>query len=288
MKVAVIGATGQLGSDIVEVFSKDLTFEVIPLSHRDVDVTVLESLKVLERIKPDVVINTAAYVRVDDAELHPEEAFRVNAIGALNVAKIAEKINAINVYISTDYVFDGEKGKPYTEDDIPNPINVYGVSKYVGEIFTRNYSSRHYIIRVASLYGKKGARGKGGNFVEWVIERAKKEEKLRVVSDQFMSPTYTKDVAAGLAKFLKIMPEYGVYHMTNDGFCSWYEFTRAIFEILGWDVEVEPISSTELNRLAKRPKFSALSVKKLGNIGIKMRHWKEALKDYLAEKKYIS
>jgi len=147
VNVAVIGATGQLGSDIVEVFSKDPAFEVIPLSHEDVDVTILESLKVLERIKPDVIINTAAYVRVDDSELYPEEAFKVNAIGALNVAKVAEKINAVNVYISTDYVFDGEKGRPYKEEDVPNPINVYGASKLMGEIFTRNYSPKHYIIR---------------------------------------------------------------------------------------------------------------------------------------------
>ncbi|AEH25428.1 dTDP-4-dehydrorhamnose reductase [Pyrococcus yayanosii] len=281
MRVAVIGATGQLGSDIVEVLSEDPTFEVIPLTHDDVDVTIPESLKVIERIKPEVIINTAAYVRVDDSELYPEEAFKVNAIGALNVAKIAEKINAVNVYISTDYVFDGEKGKPYKEEDPPNPINVYGASKLMGEIFTRNYSSKHYVIRVASLYGRRGARGKGGNFVEWVIEKARRGEKLKIVNDQLMSPTYTKDVALALAKFLKIMPEYGVYHMTNDGFCSWYEFTKAIFEILGWDVEVEPISSEELGRLAKRPKFSALSVEKLRSIGIEMRHWKEALRDYL-------
>ena len=118
-----------------------------------------------------------------------------------------------------------------------------------------------------------------------MIEKAKKGEKLRIVSDQFMSPTYTRDVAFALSEFLKIMPEYGVYHMTNDGFCSWYEFTKAIFEILGWDVEVEAISSEELGRLARRPRFSALSVGKLRRIGIEMRHWKEALRDYLAERK---
>ncbi|WP_087036113.1 dTDP-4-dehydrorhamnose reductase [Thermococcus litoralis] len=287
MKVAIIGANGQLGTDLFEVFSRDPEFEVIPLTHKDLDVTVLDSLEIFKEIKPDVIINTAAYVRVDDAELYPEKAFAVNAIGALNVAKVANEIGAINVYISTDYLFDGEKGEPYTEEDIPNPINVYGASKYTGEIFTRNYSPKHYIIRVASLYGQAGASGKGGNFVEWVIEKVKRGEELRIVEDQFMSPTYTKDVARTLKEFLELGPEFGVYHMVNEGFCSWYEFTRAIFEILGWEVQVKPIKSNELNRLAKRPRFSALENKKLEKLGLKMRPWKEALRDYLKEKGHI-
>jgi len=287
MNVAIIGANGQLGSDLVEVFGKDPSFEVIPLTHKDLDVTVPETLKVLKELKPDVIINTAAYVRVDDAELYPEKAFAVNAIGALNVARVAEEIGAVNVYISTDYVFDGTKGEPYTEEDVPNPINVYGTSKLAGEIFTRNYSTKHYIIRVASLYGKAGASGKGGNFVNWVIEKARRGEELRIVDDKFMSPTYTMDVARTLKKFLELMPEFGVYHMVNEGYCSWYEFTKAIFEILSWEVDVKPIKSNELNRLARRPGFSALENKKLHTIGLKMQDWREALEEYLREKGYI-
>ncbi|CAI1492442.1 dTDP-4-dehydrorhamnose reductase [Thermococcus nautili] len=286
MRVAIIGANGQLGTDLVEVL-KDEGFDVVPLTHRDLDVTVPESLKILKETKPDVIINTAAYVRVDDAELYPEKAFAVNAIGALNVARIAEEIDAINVYISTDYVFDGEKGKPYTEDDIPNPINVYGTSKLAGEIFTKNYSGRHYIIRVASLYGRAGARGKGGNFVNWVIEKAKRGERLKIVNDQVMSPTHTLDVAKTLAEFLQLEPEYGVYHMVNEGYCSWYEFTKAIFEILSWKVEIEPIESSELNRLAKRPRFSALKNWELKNLGFKMRSWRDALQEYLNYNGYL-
>ncbi|KUK16871.1 dTDP-4-dehydrorhamnose reductase [Thermococcus sibiricus] len=287
MRVAIIGANGQLGSDLVEVFGEDSSFEVVPLTHSDLDVTILDTLEVLKELKPDVIINTAAYVRVDDAELYPEKAFQVNAIGALNVARAAEEINAVNVYISTDYVFDGSKGEPYTEEDSPNPVSVYGLSKYAGEIFTRNYSRKHYIIRVASLYGKAGARGKGGNFVEFMIQKAKRGEEIRVVDDQFMSPTYTKDVARTLKKLLELKPEFGVYHMVNEGFCSWYEFTKAIFEILGWEVDVKPIKSDELKRLAKRPKFSALRNKKLDGLGLKMGPWKEALEEYLREKGYI-
>ncbi|WP_457753027.1 dTDP-4-dehydrorhamnose reductase [Thermococcus sp.] len=283
MKVAIIGANGQLGTDLVEVFGE----EAIPLTRKDLDVTDFESLKILKELKPDVIINTAAYVRVDDAELYPEKAFQVNAIGALNVAKIANEIDAVSVYISTDYVFDGTKGEPYTEEDAPNPLNVYGLSKYAGEIFTRNYSKKYYIIRVASLYGKAGASGKGGNFVEFMIQKAKNREEIRVVDDMFMGPTYTKDVATTLKKFLGLKPEFGVYHMVNDGYCSWYEFTKAIFEILGWDVEVKPIKSSELKRLAKRPRFSALKNEKLEKLGLKMRHWREALGEYLNEKGYL-
>ena len=286
MKVAVIGANGQLGTDLVEVF-KDSSFEVIPLTHKDLDVTILDTLGILKELKPDVIINTAAYVRVDDSELYPEKAFQVNAIGALNVARVASEIDAVNVYISTDYVFDGTKGEPYTEEDTPNPINVYGLSKYAGEIFTRNYSKKYYIVRVASLYGKAGARGKGGNFVDFMIQKARNGEEVRVVDDTFMSPTYTKDVARTLKKFLELKPEFGVYHMVNEGFCSWYEFTKAIFKILEWNVEVKPIKSSELKRLAKRPRFSALENRKLEELNLKMRPWREALKDYLRERGYL-
>ncbi len=161
------------------------------------------------------------------------------------------------------------------------------MSKYAGEIFTKNYSKKHYIVRVASLYGKAGASGKGGNFVESMIQKAKRGEELRVVDDMFMSPTYTKDIARTLKKFSKLKPEFGVYHMVNEGFCSWYEFTKAIFEILNWGVEVKPIKSSELKRLAKRPQFSALKNKELEKLGLKMKPWREVLEEYLKEKGYL-
>ncbi|NQE54435.1 GDP-mannose 4,6-dehydratase [ANME-1 cluster archaeon GoMg3.2] len=287
MNVAIIGANGQLGSDLVKAFGVD----AIPLTRRDLDVTEPENMKILNVLKPDVIINTAAYVRVDDAEVEVEKAFQVNAIGALNVAKVCNEIDAVNVYISTDYVFEGAKGDPYEEEDIPNPINVYGMSKYTGEVFTRNYSKKYYIIRVASLYGEAGARGKGGNFVDSMIQRAKNGEGIKVVDDMFMSPTYTKDVSRMLKRFLdldldlEIKPAFGVYHMVNEGYCNWYDFTKEIFNILGWDAQIQiiPIKSSELKRLAKRPIFSALKNKKLDDFGLRMRDWKVALKDYLME-----
>ena len=284
MKTAIIGANGQLGSDLVEVFGG----EAIPLTHRDMDVTDPESLKILNELKPEVVINTASYIRVDDAEVEVEKAFQVNAVGALNVAKVCDELNAINVYISTDYVFDGAKRVPYREGDVPNPIDVYGLSKYAGEIFTKNYSGMHYIIRAASLYGKAGARGKGGNFVDFMIRRAKDGEEIRVVGDMFMSPTCTKDVSIMLKRLLEIKPEFGVYHVVNEGYCNWYDFTREIFNIMDWDVEIKPIKSSELDRLARRPIFSALKNEKLEDIGLKMRDWEAALRDYLVEKGWMT
>jgi len=271
MKVAVIGAGGQLGSDLVEAF------DAVPLKHEEVDVADPDSLGILSDIKPDIVINAAAYVRVDDAEEKAEEAFRVNAVGALNVARACEKIGAINVYISTDYVFDGVKGEPYREEDAANPINVYGLSKLAGEIITKNYSSKHYVIRVASLYGRAGS----GNFVKSIIKRAGEEGKVRVVDDVFMSPTYTKDVSNILRQFLYIRPEFGAYHLVNEGYCSWYDFTKEILNILGEDVQMTPIKSDELGRRARRPAFSALDNRRLHGLGLKMRGWEEALRDYL-------
>jgi len=289
IKIAVIGSTGQLGGDIVEVFSQNDSFECVPLSHSDIDVVDANSCQVLKEIKPDFVINTASFVRVDDCEVMPEKAMQVNGIGALNVAKVCKEINAFNIYISTDYVFDGEKKEPYVEEDFPQPINVYGASKYLGEVFTKAYSDSYAIVRVASLYGKRGARGKGGNFVEFMISKAKNNEDIYVVDDMIMSPTYTMHVAKMLEKMIKEGKiENGIYHMTNEGFCSWYEFTEKIFELLGWqDVKLNRIKTKDLNRLAKRPLFSALENKRLKEIGLNMPRWEEGLKEYLIEKGYL-
>ena len=281
MRVAVIGASGQLGSDLVKVFE-----DVIPLTHKDIEVTDFASCEILKELKPDVVINTAAYHKTDECEENPEKTFLVNAIGARNIALICREIRAVDVYISTDYVFDGSKKEPYTEEDVPNPINVYGISKYAGEILTR-YIDKHYIIRVSSLFGVAGASGKGGNFVETMIKKAKSGDEINLVNDITMSPTYTKDAAMIIKKIISNKLPYGIYHVSNDGCCTWYEFAKAIFEITGIDANLKPITSDKFPTKAKRPKNSALSIKKIKSYGINMRHWKEALKDYLKEKGHI-
>jgi dTDP-4-dehydrorhamnose reductase len=165
----VIGI-GQLGSDLIKVFD-----DVIPLTHKDIEVTDFSSCGILKDVRPDVIINTAADHKTDECEDNPEKSLHVNAIGARNIAKIANDINAINIFISTDYVFDGLKNEPYTENDVPNPINAYGISKYTGELFTKYISKKYYVIRVSSLFGVAGASGKGGNFVETMIQERSQE-----------------------------------------------------------------------------------------------------------------
>ena len=300
MRVAIIGANGQLGSDLVNVFGE----KALPFSHDEIEVKDINScIKVLKNV--DIVINCAAYVKVDDSEDHPEEAFMVNAIGARNVALVCNEKKMKNIYISTDFVFDGNMKKPYQEDDPPNPINTYGLSKYAGEIFTRNFSlcgalphdpaspvraykkalpKKYYIIRSSSLYGKKGARGKGGNFVDWMIEKANNNEIIKVVEDIVMSPTYTKDAAEMVKNIIEKELPYSIYHVVNQGHCSWFEFAEKIFRFLDIDAKLFPIKSDELNRKAKRPKFSALENAKLNSFGLRMRNWEDALRDYLRER----
>lgn len=279
IKVAIIGSTGQLGSDIFEVFGG----EALPLSHDEIEVEYINSCRrVLKDI--DIVINCAAYVKVDESEDHPEDAFMVNAVGARNVAWVCNERKMKNIYISTDFVFDGNKNKPYPEDGQPNPINIYGMSKYTGEILTRNYCNVYYIIRSSSLFGIKGARGKGGNFVDWMIEKANNNEIIKVVDDVVMSPTYTKDAAEIVKNIIEKELPYGIYHVANQGYCSWFEFAKKTFEFMDIDANIFPIKSDELNRKARRPKFSALEIAKLNSFGLRMRNWEDALKDYLKEK----
>jgi dTDP-4-dehydrorhamnose reductase len=285
MRIAVIGARGQLGFDLVRTF-KNTGHEVSPLTHDEIEVCdYIPSKTTLEKIKPDIVINCAAYVRVDDCEGFPEKAFSVNALGARNIAMICRDLGLTLVHISTDYVFDGEKGKPYTEEDIPNPLSVYGNSKLAGEYFVGNILENHYIIRTASLYGLAGSSGKGGNFVETMIKKAKNKEEIKVVDDMIMSPTYTKDVAEMIENIIRKNLPFGTYHVVNKGYCSWFDFAKAIFEFLNLNANLKPIKTKDLTLKAKRPMFSALESVKLKD---NMREWKHALQAYLKEKGYVS
>jgi len=284
MRIVVIGSTGQLGTDLMKVLGSD--HEVIGLTHGDIEVTDYNSCLVLKKYSPDVVINTAAFHKTDLCEDEPLKTFSVNALGAKNVAVISKEIGATCVFISTDYVFDGSKNEPYTEDDVPNPINTYGISKLAGELYTR-WNPKHYIVRVASLFGVAGASGKGGNFVETMIKKAKSGEVIRVVDDMSMSPTYTRDAAVAIKKILELGLPFGVYHVTNRGFCTWFQFAKEIFNQLGLNPVLEPIKTEELKMRAKRPRFSALKSIKLSKYGIGMREWKEALHEYLVEKGHI-
>lgn len=281
MRVAVIGSKGQLGSDLMKVFDA-----AIPFTHGDVEIVDFNSCVKLKSFSLDVVINTAAFHKTDACEVDPFKTFNVNAIGSRNLAEVCRDIGACYVYISTDYVFDGNKGMPYTEEDSPSPINTYGISKLAGEYYAR-LAEKYYIIRVSSLFGVAGASGKGGNFVETMIQKARNKEEIRVVDDMIMSPTYTKDAAGMMKKILENRLPYGIYHVVNSGFCSWYEFARAIFSHLNLNPNLKPIKTSDLVYKAKRPMFSALENKKLASFGLKMPDWRDALKRYLSEKKYL-
>ena len=287
MRVAVIGSTGQLGSDLVQVL-KGEGREVFPLSHADVECTDLESVRTaLTAVRPDVVINCASFVRVDDCEDRIEEAFQVNAYGALYVGRVCAEVDALCVQISTDYVFDGKKGSPYTIDDSPAPINVYGTSKLAGEYLVRQTCQRWLIARVASLFGKVGARGKGGNFVETILARARSGQPLRVVDDVYMSPTYTLDAARALERLIA-SGATGLFHVTNSGTCNWHEFASKAIELTGLDTYAEPILSEQYPTKARRPNNSSLENRCLDEqVSEYLPPWEQALKAYLLEKGYL-
>ena len=284
MRIAIIGATGQLGTDLMKALQGG--FEVIGLTHKEIEITDYNSCLVLKEHHPDVIINTAAFHKTDQCEEDPMRTFSVNALGSRNIATISNEIKATTIFISTDYVFDGSKNEPYTEVDIPNPINTYGISKLAGEFYTRQ-NQKHYIIRVASLFGVAGASGKGGNFVETIMAKAKKREAITVVDDMWMSPTYTKDAAGIIREMLGKELPFGTYHGSNASYCTWFQFANEIFKLTGVDASLTPVKTNQLGSKAKRPRFSALRSIELPKYGIQARGWEEALRDYLVKKGHI-
>lgn len=288
-RVAVLGGTGQLGTDLVRVLREDAG-EVVPLGHGRVECADPDSVRgALSAVRPDVVINCAAFVRVDECEDRPAEAFGTNALGALHVARTCLALGAVCVHISTDYVFNGLKGEPYTEDDLPDPLNVYGTSKLAGEYFVRNVCPRHFVVRTSGLYGIAGSSGKGGNFVETMIRQAAEGRPIRVVCDQTLTPTYTRELARKIQELVQT-DAYGLYHITNSGHCSWYEFAREIFRVLGLTPDFGPTTAAEFGRKARRPAYSVLGHNKLRALRLPpLRPWPEALGAYLRERSdYVS
>lgn len=280
MRVAIIGVTGQLGGDLADELRDE--HEVIGLGHAEVEVADGSSLEAaLGSTHVDAIVNCAARHRVDDLESDPQAAFEVNAIGALHVARAAETRGAACVYVSTDYVFDGDADRPYTEDDAAAPVNVYGVSKLAGEVATRSACSRSYVVRVASLFGARGASGKGGNFVETILARVEGAQPLSVVDDIVMSPTYTRDAARALRRVLDSY-EPGTYHLSNSGSCSWHAFASEIVRRAGYDAEVAATDSSSYASPARRPPNSAMRTARLRSDDVP-RPWKVALGAYLAE-----
>ena len=281
MKVAVIGPRGQLGSALCEAFRRRAV-DCVELDHGRVEVTDPQSVLVaLRDARPAAVVNTAAFHKVDACEEDPRRAFEVNALGALHVARACREAGARCVYVSTDYVFDGAKAEPYLEEDLPNPLNVYGASKLAGEHLVVQTCPDALVVRVASLFGGLGSRGKGTNFVLTVLERARRGEALRVVDDVRMSPTYAEDAAAAIVE-LVARGASGVFHVVNKGACSWYELAVRVLELAGLRVPVHPVPQEAYPARARRPRNSALSTAKLEARGLRLPPWEDAIQRYLA------
>jgi dTDP-4-dehydrorhamnose reductase len=283
MKILVIGANGQLGSDLCRVFQAAGDI-VLPMTHAQIDVCSQDRVaEIITGSKPDVVVSTAAFHKVEECEEKPIPAFQVNGIGAMNLALVCQRSGAILAHYSTDYVFDGKKNAPYEETDLPSPLNVYGVSKVVGEHLIAAYADRRFVIRTCGLYGVAGSRGRGGNFVETMFKKAASGDVIGVVDDQVLTPTYTADLAEATRKLIST-GSYGLYHITSEGQCSWYEFARHIFECAGVNAKLSPIKSSEFASPVKRPTNSVLSKAKLRALGVSIPSWKDALRRYLEER----
>ena len=242
------------------------------------DITRIEEVKrAFSELVPQMVVHAAAYTDVDGCEKNPDKAYKVNALGTQNVCRAAQDLGIPVMYISTDFVFDGNKDSPYLESDQPHPISTYGRSKLAGEEYVKSLSKEYFVVRTSWLYGRYGK-----NFVETILKSAEEKEELTVVDDQVGSPTYTRDFSRKIKELLSTKL-YGVYHITNSGSCSWYEFAREILELLGIKgVRLEPITSEELDRPAPRPRFSVLENRRLRlTLGNSMSNWKEALSDYM-------
>jgi dTDP-4-dehydrorhamnose reductase len=285
MKVAVLAGQGQLGSDVVQVLTA-AGHDVQSLG-RDVDILDEDSLqKTFATLKPGVVINCAAYTKVDDCEEHTLHAFHVNAVGALNVARATAEQDTHLIHISTDYVFDGSQGQ-YTEHDVPRPINVYGSSKWAGENLVQQAGGTCAVVRVSSVYGKAGNGGRGGNFIETILKRAQDTGKLNVVDDIYMSPTYTQDAAAALGVLIE-KGFTGLTHLSSFERITWYDFAKAAVEMTGVDASVTPVPASTYPTKATRPQDSSLTTIMLPEAAkAKMQPWQDALRAYLTEKHYL-
>ncbi|MGE6893902.1 dTDP-4-dehydrorhamnose reductase [Priestia flexa] len=275
-KVLITGANGQLGKELVELFTQK-GFEVHGFGRKDMDITNQAQVKeIIHRIQPNIVLHSAAHTKVDLAESEPEQAFAINSYGTRNVAIAAEQVGAKLVYVSTDYVFDGTGTEPYDEFAPTSPLGVYGKSKLAGEKFVRDLHSEFFIVRTSWVYGKHGA-----NFVKTMLKLGEEKKELSVVADQVGCPTYTLDLAATILELVQT-EKYGVYHVSNSGQCSWYEFAKAIFEEAGMNVQVNPCTTEEFPRPAARPAYSVFKHQSLeiNNISIP-RPWKSGLSHFL-------
>jgi dTDP-4-dehydrorhamnose reductase len=283
MKIAVIGADGQLGTDVVKAFAANGD-EVVSLTHSDIEIS--DKGSVSERLaasRPSIIINTAAMHHVDKCEQDPARAFAVNSLGAKNLALATKEIGAKLMHVSTDYVFDGEKGTPYTETDAPRPLNAYGNSKLSGEYFVRSTVPEHFVLRTSAIYGKSPCRAKGGlNFIELMLKLARERGEVKVVNDEFVSPTPTPEIARQMVA-LSRSDAYGLYHATAEGSCSWHAYAKEIFAMTNTKVNLLIAGPNEFPIKVPRPKYSVLENAGLKKQGLNVfQPWQQGLRDYFS------
>lgn len=288
MTILLLGANGQLGSDIIRMNQiSETPHEIIALERSDVDISDLNALHhKLARYSFDVLLNCTSYHNTEQVEANPAIAFEINAFAVKEMALICKEKKARFIHISTDYVFS-QSDAPLCETAAPAPLNIYGASKLMGESLARTSYDDVIIFRVASLFGLAGASGKGGNFVETIIRNGKAKGELRVISDQIMSPTSTADIASIILKAIHLHIPSGIYHAVNSGHASWFDFAKNIIEQCGINATVSPMPAKEYPSVATRPSYSALDNSKLSKLIGNIPAWEEALTRYLIEKNHI-
>jgi dTDP-4-dehydrorhamnose reductase len=283
MKIAVIGANGQLGNDVTKAFINNGD-EVIALTHADIELTDMDSVSAgLQQLRPDVVVNTAAMHHVENCEREPQKAFAINGLGVRNLALGVRDIGATLIHVSTDYVFDGDKASPYEETDAPRPLNVYGNTKLAGEYFVRATVPRHFVLRTSAIYGHNPCRGKGGlNFIDLMLRLAKERDEVRVVDSEIVTPTSTAELGEQMVA-LSHSDCYGLYHATAEGSCSWYAFAKEIFALASTKVVLRAAGPNEFPAKVPRPKYSVLENRGLKSQGLNIfRPWQEGVRAYLS------
>ena len=282
MKVAVLGANGQLGADLVLAFRRSGD-EVIPLDHEDVEVSDESSVgSALSHASAELVVNTTAMHNVEKCELDPGRAFEVNALGTKFLSQACDVHGSAFVHVSTDYVFGGEKRTPYAETDLPSPVNTYGISKLAGEHYALSENPKTFVVRTSALYGSHPCRAKSGdNFVRLMIRLGRERGKVKVVDDEVVSPTYTVDLADQIVRLTR-SGEFGLYHATSAGQCTWHEFATAIFAEAGIEVVNEVASAADSPAKVRRPTYSVLDNRALRDRDLDMMPpWRDALRRYI-------
>lgn len=282
MQITIIGARGQLGQDLRLSLAAD-GHQLTGLTHQEISIENASSIKAaLDQSSPDLIINTAAYNKVDQAESEPEIAFAINALGPRLLAQYCQQHQIRLLHFSSDYVFglEGLREPAFKENDPPGPISAYGQSKLAGEYFIRAICPRHYVVRTCGLYGKAGKTG-NGNFVETMLRLGKERDELSLINDQHCTPTSTHDLSAAIARLITT-DQFGLYHATSQGQTTWYEFAQTIFDLAGIEVQTKPITTEQYQAAAERPRFSVLDCSKLEEVsGFSFPHWKQSLATYL-------